>query len=94
MKIILDETGRRLPDVVFNSVARAAIASNGVFHVANHAAITAMRAELKKIPPADRPPLEWEFYGVTVHFDENLRSSDAWDDKRVGIDDRNLEDLL
>lgn len=94
MKFILDEHGDCIADARMAFAAQSAIQNQKDLHVANEAFLTVFRAELCKIPVANRPKIEWKIYGKEVHFDDMLRSMDAWDDPRMNIAVRASEEIL
>jgi hypothetical protein len=94
MKVTLDETGITLADVAMQSYIDHKLSSNADIHVSNALVVDLLRATLYKMDPANRPDITWIFYGKEVHFDNNLRSNDAWNDPRTDIHSQALSDLL
>lgn len=94
MKVTLDELGVALADVNMQTYVDAALLSLSDMHVANAITIDVIRASLLKMAVADRPAITWIFYGKEVHFDNDLRSHDAWNDPRSDIHGAALSDII
>lgn len=94
MKVILDEIGISLADVAVQPYIDNMLSSKSDIHVSNFIVIDLLRATLYKMDPANRPEITWIFYGNEVHFDENMRSINAWSDERVDLQMRAISDLL
>jgi hypothetical protein len=94
MTVTLDERGRTYPDVQVVGRAQHVVGQRKHWHVANLISVNALRSTLLEKPKEDRPEISWVFYGEEVHFDENLRSDDAWRDPRANLDASILDALL
>lgn len=94
MKVILDENGIALSDVAIQSFIEHTVGQHIDIHVSNMTTITILRAYLVKMPVDSRPKITWIFYNKEVHFDDNLRSDDAWQDSRTAIADDALLNLM
>ena len=92
--VYLNERGHPLADVAVEDKVYESIRDRKPFHVSNVFAVHAMRAALRRMPVERRPKVKWYFYGKEVHFDDNLKSDDAWSDDRVVIEDSILDALL
>lgn len=94
MRVIFDELGVALADVAAQSYVDSKLTSMANIHVSNAMTIDVLRATLVKMPIASRPEITWIFYGKEVHFDNDLRSHDAWHDSRSNVHDAALSDLI
>ncbi len=94
MTVTLDERGKTYPDVQVVGRAQQVVGQRKHWHVANLISVNALRAVLRERSKKDRPEVSWVFYGKEVHFDDNLRSEDAWGDPRVNLDTLILNSLL
>jgi hypothetical protein len=84
MKIILDQHGVSVSDVNSKSFAKEAIENETDLHTSNMLVINWARAILLKMDV--KPKIDWEFYGQPVSFDNSMRSTNAWNDRRTDAD--------
>jgi hypothetical protein len=76
MKIKLDANGITYPDHEIVRVCQIAIVCNQDLHFSSMGNLTVFRAELHQIKFDERPVVEWELYGKSVKFDNDVRSLD------------------
>lgn len=90
MIIKLDENGIAIPDVHIDLFVQTHIKHELDIHISNEAVITCVRATLKEMKTFARPDIQWIFYGNEVHFDNDLKSLDAYNDPRTCITGEHL----
>ena len=94
MKITLDEHGVCLPDAQVEAWVDEKMTSAADIHISNQFVLDCIRAKLVKQPIESRPQITWVVYGKEVHFDDDLRSHDAWQDERINLWDKFLMTLF
>ncbi len=94
MKITLDGDGAAIPDVKVESFVKTSISNGWDIHTSNNLVIDWVRAVLFELPKEKRPIVDWTFYGKEVHFDDSLRSYDAYNDSRTDIAMRALNIIM
>lgn len=90
MRIELAEEGICLPDYQMRAYVQFAIGNKANIYTSNQLVIDIARAELLTMSPSERPEIEWFVYGSQVDFDEDLRNSSTYEDKRAHL----LDDVL
>lgn len=94
MKIIFASVAPAIADIHAESFARHVIEQRWpVVSVSNACVFNWLRAVLYLTPVEQRPQVTWIVEGREVHFDEEMRSTDAWCDL-LEVQDRALETLL
>lgn len=94
MKIIFNAGAPAIPDAHAESFAEQVIAEHWpVVTTSNACVFNWLRAVLFQIPPKKRPEIQWFVGDTEVHFEENLRSADAWF-PMLEVQERALEILL
>ena len=73
--------------------AARAVAGNEDVSISNMLVFNWIRARLIRIPLFDRPETRWFVCGREVHFDNDLRSRDAWC-YDTDLWEKALEDLI
>jgi hypothetical protein len=94
MLIQLDNWGQAIPDVECEPFAKIVLHNKDNVHVSNMLAVDCIRAELFEMPKETRPDIKWVFYGKEVHFNDNLRSNDAYANPLTRITESVLLRLL
>ncbi len=91
----LDEKGEAIPDAEIEKRVQQWIHGDGrLLHTSNVLVLHCARHLLVQMPVDERPEIRWGVYGEEVHFDNDLRSNDAWHDSRTVLIDRYFESLL
>jgi len=65
-----------------------------IFHISNLLVLQVLRAALHKMPKDERPSITWTIYGKVAHFNDDLRSNDAWEHPLMNINEDALDELL
>lgn len=93
MKVKLDEKGIALPDAMVASYAAHMIKTQQNVHTSQMLMVDHLRAELLG---KDDIEVEWEFYGLPVKYDKDMRTNDpnSYADPRTNIWEDALRKLL
>lgn len=94
MEIKFDEFGICLADSDVKSYVQHVVNNKIDAHVSNMLIVHGIRAELHKLSIKDRPQVTWIFFGEEVHFDDDLKSADAWKDNRTDLISEFLFEIL
>jgi hypothetical protein len=78
MNVYLTEGGPALADSQVESYVDRMLANREDIFTGQFLVVDCLRARLIKMPVADRPEVRWVFYDREVHFDDDLRSRDAY----------------
>ena len=81
MKVILDENGIALPDVLIQSYIDEKIEKQEDIHVSNYLVIDCLRATLLGMHFLNRPQIKWLLYGKEITFNNDLRTLDVFDER-------------
>ncbi len=90
MIIKLSPSGIALPDSSIEDFVEESLFGKIDIHTSQELVITCIRAKLYQTKLEFRPKIKWIFYNKEVHFDNELRSFDAWDDPRTELLDKFL----
>lgn len=91
---MLDDDSTALPDGHWEPVIRMWLNEGGVICVGNALALLCARHLLFQMPVEQRPIICWDIHGVAAHFDDDMRSTDAWGHPHIDLYDQYLETLL
>ena len=92
--VSIDANGKALSDDRVEAWVANKLARGDDIHVSNSTSINCVRYLLHKMSVAARPKITWVFYGKEVHFDDDLKSLDAWHHDLMNLEEKFLMELL
>jgi hypothetical protein len=90
----IDANGTALSDDGVEAWVANKLARGDDIHVSNSTSINCVRYLLHKMSVAARPKITWVFYGKEVHFDDDLKSRDAWHHDLMNLEEKFLMELV